>query len=242
MPAVAFVLLERAEPPDPTVLVRSAATFGHTLVHEPGSSAPSVFAIDGGGSLMVMLIDAPHPDAAHMLAGLAGPSAEDLQRVTAHYILVMQGGPEELRGQDTMLAQLTVTVRASPAVAAMLGHGISFHRADFFADMVEADATRLPLMVCVDVTREPEADERMSFLTHGLVRYGREEFLVSASRHGTGALEFLLAMARWMVLDPSKQLPTGDTVGRTADERIVVQRVPSPLQPGTEVICLDLDT
>jgi hypothetical protein len=43
-----------------------------------------------------------------------------------------------------------------------------------------------------------------------------------------------------MLADPDKHLPTGDTVGRTEDEKIVIQRVPDPTAKGPEVIRLDL--
>ncbi len=87
----------------------------------------------------------------------------------------------------------------------------------------------------------PEGDDRMSFLTHGPQRYGREEFWVTAARDGNEALEFTWMMARWMIYDPSEQLPTGDTIGRTAEEKIRVRRVLSPTGEGPEVIRLDSD-
>jgi hypothetical protein len=39
---------------------------------------------------------------------------------------------------------------------------------------------------------------------------------------------------------PGKHLPTGETVGRTADEKVLIQRVPDPAGQGPEVIRLDL--
>jgi hypothetical protein len=150
-------------------------------------------------------------------------------------------GPQSPAAEDIMLARLTTAVvRSSPAVAAMLGHGMCFHRAAFFAEVVEAE-DGLPLLVCVDITRAPEPGDRMSMLTHGLVRHGREEFFVHASQRGKGALDFVISMARWMLTDPNKQLPTGDTVGRSAAEKIIVQRVPDPRGEGPDVIRLDLD-
>jgi hypothetical protein len=243
MPAVAFVLLERAEYPDAAELVRRAERFGYTLTQdEVEGDGPASFTIAGSGSLMIMLVEAPHPDAEKMPPGLASPSEEDLQRMRAHYIVAMMGGPERPREQDTMLAQLTAAiVRSSPAIAAMLGQGACFHRADFFTDVVESDPAELPTLVCVDITRAPEPNDRMSFLTHGLARYGREEFYVTASQRGKGALDFLLSLVQWMLGDPNKHLPTGDTVGRNAEERIVVQRVASPLGEGPQVIRLELD-
>lgn len=241
MPALAFVLVERAEPPDPAELTRRAKAFGYTLVHEAASSSPATYSIADGGILMVMVIDAPHPDVSKMAPSIVAPSSEDLQRARAHYIVVLMDGPTSPRDEDIMLARLTTAVvRSSPAVAAMLGHGICFHRAEFFAETVEAEEG-LPLLVCVDITRAPEPDGRMSMLTHGLARHGREEFFVTASQRGKGALDFLISMSRWMLTDPSKMLPTGDTVGRSAAEKLVVQRVPDPRGEGPHVIRLDLD-
>ena len=82
----------------------------------------------------------------------------------------------------------------------------------------------------------------MSFLTHGLQRYGREEFYVTASVDGQGSLGYVMSLVRWMVHDRDKVLPTGDTVGRTPEEQIVVQRVPSPIEGYPPVIRLDMDT
>jgi hypothetical protein len=39
--------------------------------------------------------------------------------------------------------------------------------------------------------------------------------------------------------DRAKQLPTGHTVGRTPEEKIVVRRVSNPERKGREVIKLD---
>ncbi|HWB75707.1 MAG TPA: hypothetical protein VG755_12150 [Nannocystaceae bacterium] len=242
MVAVAFVLLEEARSPDPAEVVRRASQFGYSLVYDEGSASPSTFTIASGGNVMVMLIEAPHPDAAKMAPGLASPSEEDLARMRAHYIVAMMGGPETPREQDTMLAQITAAiVRASPAIGAMLGTGRCFHRADFFAEVVERTPAELPMLVCIDFTRAPEPGDRMSILSHGMVRYGREEFFVTCSIRGKGAFDFVMSMVGWMLDDATKELPTGDTVGRNANERIVVQRVPSPLGEGPPVIKLDLD-
>jgi hypothetical protein len=94
--------------------------------------------------------------------------------------------------------------------------------------------------VAVDVTAAQESPTRMSFLTHGLQRYGRDEFYVTCPVEGRGALSFVFDMARWMLTDPDKHLPTGDTVGRSEDERLAIQRVPNPTGKGPEVIRVDL--
>ena len=64
----------------------------------------------------------------------------------------------------------------------------------------------------------------------------RDSFYVTCPVRGKGALDFLYGLVRWMITDPDKQLPTGDTVGRTADEKVTVQRVPSPTGSGLSLI------
>ena len=92
----------------------------------------------------------------------------------------------------------------------------------------------------VDVTAAQESATRMSFLTHNLPRYGREDLYVTCRIEGKGALDFVYAMLRWMLVDPDKQFPTGDTVGRTPEQKVRVQRVPSPIDDAVQVVRLDL--
>lgn len=241
--ALSFVLLERPEYPDPETCVRVAAELGLELKPESSpAEGPISFALTGAGSVMVMLVEAPHPDAPHMPLGLASPTDEELERVTAHYIVTALSLPDDPRVRDPLMAALTAAIlAASPSVAAMLGNGVVFHRAEFFLDVVRSSEGELPMLVCIDVTQAAEDDVRMSMLTHGMQRYGREEFFVTCSQEGSGALDFVLSLAGWMLDDPDKTLPTGETVGRSAEEKITIQRVPSPLGEGPEVIRLDLD-
>jgi len=44
-----------------------------------------------------------------------------------------------------------------------------------------------------------------------------------------------MTMARWLLTEPDRHLPTGDTVGRPAEEKVTVQRVPSPTGDAPEV-------
>ena len=124
----------------------------------------------------------------------------------------------------------------------MLGHGVTFHRADVFADLAALGLKHgvLPIEIGVDITAAPEPDERMSFLSHGMVRHGREEFYVTCPVGGEGGLGFVYSMVRWMLGDPEKHLPTGDTIGRDESGKIIVQRVPNPPGEGPDVIRLDM--
>jgi len=50
----------------------------------------------------------------------------------------------------------------------------------------------------------------------------------------------VFAIARGLLADPPMVLPTGDTTGRTADEKVRIERVPSPTGDGPDVIYLAL--
>jgi hypothetical protein len=178
-----------------------------------------------------------------MLVGATSPTREEASAAPGHVIVTALGLEGSARARDTRMAALTAAViDSTSAIGAMLGHGVMFHRAALFSEMAAlgVEEGELPAEIAIDVSGAPEGPERMSFLTHGMVRYGREELYVTCPQRGRGALGFVLTMARWLLTDLDKQLPTGDTVGRTEDEKIVIRRVPHPAGEGPAVIRLDL--
>lgn len=240
---LAFVLVRRPQPLDVAAVVAAGAGLGLTLTHSSAFESPTVFDLPGGGQLMVMDIAAPHPDAPGMARGPTSAAAEDIEDAQGHLVVTALGLEGDDRARDTTMAALTAAViRGSNAVAAMLGHGVVCHNAGLFAELaaVGQQQGELPAELAVDVTVAAEPDDRMSFLTHGLARYGREEFFVTCPVRGKGALDFVFAMVRWMLNDPDKELPTGDTVGRSGDEKLLIQRVENPSGRGDTVIKLDL--
>lgn len=243
---LAFVLLGEATTPDADALAASIRALGFDAAQlAPMQSADDgLTQVDLGGdrTLMVMLMPAPHPDAP-MMVGPMTPPAEELAAAPAHYVITALGLEGDVAEKDRTLAALTgAVVRSSPATAAMLGHGRLFYAADLFADLAALafEHTEIPVEIVVDITAAREPGDRVSFLSHGLDRYGREDFLITAPIQGRGALDFLLGMVRWMIADPDKQLPTGDTVGRDENEHIEIQREPNPVDDARSVIRLDL--
>jgi len=240
--ASSFVLLSQNTYPDPTQVIAEAGRLGIGLTHEMGEPTVLNFSIDGGGMLIVMHVDAAHPDAAAMPVGPTSPEPSVIASHVGHYVVTAMDLPETSAHPDGLMGIVTAAlIQSSPAVAAMLGHGAIFHRSDVFAAYVEAAGSQIASEIVVDITAARERDDRISFLTHGLGRYGREEFYVTSTAHSQGALDYVMALTKWMIADPDKQLPTGDTVGRTADEQIVVHRVPSPIEGRPPVIRLDID-
>lgn len=240
---IAFVLVRRPQPLDVAAVIAAGAGMGLELTHVAEIESPQMFDLPDGAQLVVMAVDAPHPDAAGMARGPTAAPAEDIAEAKGHLIVTaigLQGSDGE---RDATLAALTAAVlRGTNAAAAMLGHGAVFHNPGLFAELaaVGRERGKLPAELAVDVTVGAESDDRMSFLTHGMTRYGREEFYVTCPIKGKGALDFVFAMVRWMLDDPTKQLPTGDTLGRTAEEKLVIARVENPSGRDGVVIKLDL--
>lgn len=240
--SLGFVLLHRPELPDSSALVGRLRAFG------AGGARPveaGVWEFDDGVRLIVALVGAPHPDAGRMAIGPMSPPSEAAGAAPAHLIVVVSGLVGTVLEQDARLARIVGAVgAASPSLAVRLGHGTMFYRTEVFVAFVDAlPADGVPVEVCVDVTIERELDGRLSMLTHGLVRYGREEFYVLApGGSGNDAFDVVTMMSRWMLRDPGKHLPNGEIVGRNADEKLRVHRVPSPTGSGPDVIRLELSS
>lgn len=242
MADLAFVITRNLREPDPAAIVRAAARLGIPLKHEPGVS-PLSFTFPDGGSFIATFVEAPHPDAATMGSGPTSPSREDVASAGTHLILAALGLEGDVRGRDIQMAGLTAAViESTEAVGAMLGHGVIFHKAQLFSDLaaLAVEEGELPIEIVVDVTIAPEPKDRMSFLTYGMERYGREELYLTCHVRGKGALGFLYDLVRWMLTDTKHEFPTGHTIGRSETERLVVQRVESPIGRDKNVIRLDL--
>ena len=239
---LSFVLLSQNVYPDPAKVIADAGRLGLSLAHEMGEPNMLNFRIEGGGELIVMPVDEPHPDAAAMPVGPTSPEPSIIAEHVGHLVATALNLPEGPMPHDVVMGIVTTAlIHSTPAVAAMLGHGAIFHRSDMFAAFVEAAGTDIATEIAVDITAARESEDRMSFLTHGLERYGREELYVTSSIDTDGALDYVVVLAKLMITDQDKVLPTGDTVGRTADEHSLVQRVPSPIEGKPPVIRLDMD-
>jgi hypothetical protein len=186
-----------------------------------------------------MLVDAPHPDAAKMPFGPT--SIPEDQAHAAHLIVTVMGLTGTPREIDTQLAALTAAVVDNvPAIGAKLGHGAVFHKAKVFSGLAALGVEQgvIPPELAIDIVTERISESRMAFRTFNMPRYERENFYITCAIRGKGALDFVMGLVRWLLIDPTKQLPTGETVGRTSTEKITIHRVKSP--EGETHIRLDL--
>ena len=240
-----FVLVRTAAAPDPTKIVGSAKRLGFALTFDATKRDRGMLSFTSETTLAVVVAVMPiaHPDAPQMPHGPTSPAPDEVAACKAHLIVTVLGldGPERER-DTTAAALIAAVVENVDAVGAMLGHGVIFHRADFFAAAAEEGiaAGALPVMLAIDVTAARRSATAMSFLTHGMQRYGLEELWVTCAIADKGALEFLFDIAGWLLDQPTMRVPTGDTVGRNAGEKVRVERVASPTGTGPDVMWLDL--
>lgn len=243
---LAVVLLAHGEAPDGAKLLAATSRFGLALrlSDETPSNSGVTLVGDAGVTACVMTMGFPHPDAQRTLrAGPTSIKVADARGAADHVMVVVQGLRGTPRERDGYLAKVTAgVIDTMPAIAAMLGHGAVFHKARLFRDAVAgATGKDVPVVLAADITLAAEADGRLSMLTHGMPRHGREELFVTAPvAQGNDAAKFTLGLIRWMLAEPTKQFPTGDTVGRSATERVKVRRVPHPYRQDEVVVRLDL--
>ena len=250
-PARATVLLGQPALPD---LVRlTAAARGLTgLVfseHTPADDPTLMRLSSGSGpTLEVRLQPTPYQEMGRLLRGLTSPSDAEAEATSAHLELSATGLAGDPRRRDALWARLTCAVlQAAPtAVAAKLDHGVMFHRADVFLRTVHSEQPgALPLGVCVDLSVAQEGGGQpvplVTFLTHGMPRYGRQDLYITAPRPlAPDALELSAFMVRKLYDAARDAFATGQEVGRTPKERLELKRTPSPINPDATVVRLDL--
>ncbi len=250
-PGLSFILVSDARQPDSGAVIAAAQQMGIGLAlsedreTDDGEEQPEIDAydIDGGGTLMVTLMPAPHPDVADMAGGPLSPEDMDsLVSAPAHCIVTALGLDGTIDEIDIRMSALTAAVLAGcQPVGVLKMPGVLFHRPDLYAACARkgVEDNELPMLICVDITAALEGPEQMSFLTHNMPRYRREDLYITCSTEGEGAFDFVLDMIGWLLSDRDYQLPTGDTIGRNAEEKIKINRVANPLGEGPDVVHLD---
>lgn len=149
----------------------------------------------------------------------------------AHLAVAMpvsgHGSPMDRLSRFTSL--LAAIVQATPAVGVYWGDAGATHGRDFFLSVAKdrSIVPRLMLWTGVSITAEDEA--RISYLSLGMSQLDFPDLLLVARKsRASSALEMVFDLLVY-VAKRGEPLPEGDTVGRTADERLPVHYVPSPL-------------
>jgi hypothetical protein len=252
---LAFVLLSKPGLPDAHDVVSSFGDFATERQRlalrssEPGAGDGEVLQLDAGeyGCAFVADMHAPVPDreaeGGVQFSMSAMGTGWELPPHVAHLIVTVSG-PEpssktpssKTEAVSFFTSLLAAVVAASPAVGVYWGNARATHDPKFFLSVArEPDiGTRILLWTGVSVARE--ADGGLSLLSLGMEQLGLPDLLFAApgSMPGNDALGTFFDLLSY-VAKRGSPLPAGDTVGRTAKEKLPVQYVASPVHPDKQV-------
>ncbi len=243
---VAFVLLREAQLPTGEAL--TAALRGRVDLVKPVACDTDTGVVTlepkQGGGVLAMLLPGPIPDGEAEAASARSLGAYldqgTIAEHTAHLIVTYSAAPpmpvtERLRLFTRIVAALT---EASDAIGVYWGGGEVAHTAAFFRDA--AGAEDLPLGVWIGLSIVATGEDRASVLGFGMEQFDLPNLLLTCpSTEMKDGLAYYFDLLAY-VLSRGAPLAAGDTVGRTAQEKLSVRYAPSPLDANTQVWCVDL--
>lgn len=177
------------------------------------AAAHSVSALRAGGFT-------PAPHVAHLIVASASPMASHVER---------------LLRQTRVVAALT---KAAAATGVYEGSAGATHDPEFYVD-ITSDSSTLPLVLWtgISLARTP-AD--IELLTLGMSQLELPDvLLVAPPSEANAALAFVFNLVGYVV-ERGSAIPEGETVGRTATEKLAVSYVASPLDPSARVMRVEL--
>jgi hypothetical protein len=242
-PNFAFVLLSRPELPDADAIVRSFASLSQQTLRtsrengDPPGSEILKFEIDDDSAALVMLLPMPVPNGEAEEAARFSLSAFGtgwtLSPHQAHLVVTLQSETPQLESMLTLTSLLAAVAEASPAVGIYWGNAGATHDPEFFINVARDDDDDAKIMLWTGVSFAKEPDGRLSLLSLGMRQLGLPDMWLVASKESE-PLPWLLDMLSYVV-SRGEPLPDGDTIGRTAKEKIPVRYVPSPIDGESEV-------
>jgi hypothetical protein len=253
---LAFVLLQQARLPKAEEIARA---FGHyaavkdqrllprgTKSDPKSKSTVLEFELSPGGSGFVALMPVAVPngeadDAARLSVG-ALRTGWKLPAHSAHLVVTLQdpGAASLTDALSRFTSFVASVVEASGAVGVYWGNAGATHDAKFFMTVAREHEVAAQMMLWTGVSLAREADGRLSFLSTGMKQLELPDLLLIAPKSaGNTALATFFDLLIYLA-QIGKPLPEGDTVGRTADERLPVHYVTSPVDRNAKVWRVEL--
>ncbi|MGD0052927.1 MAG: DUF4261 domain-containing protein [Vulcanimicrobiaceae bacterium] len=247
---VAFVLLSVAKLAQPTAIISAYHRIvpnAQPLTIEGKDGRVLTIHVRGGDDVIVALAPIPIPN---------GEAEDNVDRSVsaffrehwtlppyhAHLVVTQKGKVKRSRyDQLTAFTRVVAAIaEANDAVGVYWGGGHATHDPKFFVEMADPsqESTGLPMLWNgIEITHE---GDRVSLLTLGMQQLNLPNIHLTAPRaQGNDAVADLFDCASYLIQRGSA-LPAGDTVGRTAGERIPVRYEPSPAGDGRQVWRIDL--
>ncbi len=247
---LAFVLLSEARLPGAEQIVqayRGFATSGESLMTDAGEAEKTerdqviLLRLNTGetGFVGLMPCSIPKGEADHAaqfsLSSFRNHWKPSPHR--AHLIVTLSSAASsppivQLSRFTSLVAAVT---KVSPAVGVYWGDAGATHDSEFFTLVASEQGIVPRMMLWSGVSIANEKDGRPSLLSLGMKQLGLPDLLLVAGKTSRKeALETMFDLLAY-VAERGEALPEGDTVGRTADEKLPVRYVQSPLDPSKKV-------
>lgn len=233
---VAMVLLPRPALPAPEAVVKALGAIDPSLRLRAGEKKKDVQAWDLGGvdtfvSLMPIPIPNREAELALKSAAFALANAIESAPHAAHLIVAGRWG-SDWRSLSTFTRFVAAVAQASGASFVYWGAGHVTQPAAHFIEVAREDDLPIELWTGVSMARP---GSRVSLLSLGMDQFRLPDLLVEAPVEQSGfAIKLVYDLLDTIVRD-GKPIPEGDTVGRTAGEKMTVLYRPSPIDPSTRV-------
>ena len=254
---LAFVLLSRAELPPAAEVVRAFATFapkgeklranGPALQKPPRAEAVQEFELGAGGTVFVALMPMPVPkgeadDVARYSLSSMGTGWK-LAAHKAHLVVSLSyaGGGRKVDVLSRFTSLLAAVAQSSSAAVGIYwGDANATHDPKFFVKLAREPDLMSRLLLWTGVSLARERDGRLSLLSLGMEQLGLPDLLLVAPKEdGNAAMAALFDFLEGIAKE-GKPIPEGDTIGRSAGERLRVHYVPSPVDAGQKVWRVEL--
>lgn len=169
-------------------------------------------------------------------------AAEEMRTHQAHIIVSVSGADMSLVDAAYRVTQLAAGVSAmADAVGVYWGAGGVVQSARAFAGIAGLMSREsLPLPLWLGIHGREESDGGQTLWTRGLAAFDFMELEIVGSRAEPDLIyERALDVAHYL-LDHGPVLGDGDTIGVTADERLLVRHLPSVVEPERMVYRVEL--
>jgi len=245
---LAFILLAEPVELDPA-RIRSALAKAWdepiAVSEGTGETGVAAFSIGETDSFFLMPVAAPIPD--NEAEAMAEYSVSSLgtgwqpRAHESHLIATLQEGDTEtaLRRLSRFTRLLAGTIDSVDHVLGVYwGDAHATHDPDFFRD-IAMDDTLLPVHLWNGVSFAGDG-ERVSLLSLGMAQLGQPDLKLTGPRSdGNAVIAYFFDLLSYAA-SRGQAIAEGETVGRSAGEKLVVRHEPSPLAEGRTIWCVDL--
>ena len=158
----------------------------------------------------------------------------------AHLVVTMslEGDMQLIEAQRLFTRAVAGVVEASEAVGVYWGMGNVSHPAKFFLDVV-GDREDMWITLWTGISRARDNPLRMSLLSLGMAQFGLMDLLVTGPFDMGQDLLMSMFQALQYSLNRGQDIPEGDTIGGSSDDRLVVKYEQSPIDPEATIWRID---